>query len=340
MPDSRSTSRSVRRVTWSLGVSPEVLTEYAGTSLRAYYTDARTMLCTQLESARRFRELYGVEVVSPHVATPAYVGVAALGGEVIFPEDDSPMVANQGRVLPTDASVARLRVPTPDDSPLLQRQLDMRHFFEAETGRRPCIGAGQEGPITSAVLLRGERFLMDLLEAPHLTHHLLDVVTETYIAFVRYVRAINSDAASGVGLADDFAGLIAPSMWPEFVVPYWQRLFEALGPGRRVVHSELLRRGHLRYLAELGVDHFDPGVDQYLTAGEIAEEIAIPFTEYIWPVRDLLLGTPESIRRQYSEYVEVGVAHVDADVSCRGIPQENIRAFIAVAREYESMRPG
>lgn len=328
-------SVSRRHVTWALGVSPEVLTEYAGTTLRAYYTDARTMLFTQLESARRFRELYGVEVVSPHIAVPAYVGVAALGAEVVFPEDDSPMVANQGRVLPTNDSVARLSVPSADDSLLLQRQLGMRRFFEAETGQSPPIGAGQEGPITSAMLLRGERFLEDLYDEPSLAHRLLDIVTDTYIAFVRYVRTINGDAPAVIGLADDFAGLIAPAMWPEFVIPYWQRLFEELGPGRRVIHSELLRREHLRHLVELGVDHFDPGVDQYLTAREIAEAIPIPFTEYIWPVRDLLLGTPESIHRQYDEYVEAGVAHVDADVSCRGIPQENIRAFIAVAREYE-----
>jgi len=318
-----------------LGVSPEVLTEYAGTSLRAYYTDARTMLFTQVESARRFRETYGVEVVSPHVATPAYVGVAALGAEVVFPEDDSPMLANQGRVLTDGDEVMRLAVPDPAKNEVLRRLVGMCGFLEAETGRRVPISAGQEGPFTSAVLLRGEHFLADLYDAPSLAHRLLDVVTDTYIAFVRYVHALNGETTGSVGLADDFAGLISPALWPEFVVPYWRRLFDELGPGRRVVHSELLHREHLHYLVELGIDHFDPGVDQYLTAREISVAIPIPFTEYIWPVRDLLLDTRESIRRRYSEYVEAGVAHVDADVSCRGIPPDNIRAFIAVAREYE-----
>ena len=72
-----------------------------------------------------------------------------------------------------------------------------------------------------------------------------------------------------------------------------------------------------------------------LERGAIAATVYVPFTEYIWPVRDLLMGTPGQIRRLYEEYVRAGVAHVDADVSCRGIPPANIRAFLDVARQYE-----
>lgn len=326
---------STHHITWSLSVAPEVLTEYACTKLGRYYTDAHTMLYTQLRAAERFRQLYGVEVVSPHIATPAYVGVAALGADVVFPEDHAPMIANQGRVLPEREQVLALTVPEPAETTMLQRLLAMQHALYDTTGQCLPLTAGQEGPVTSAVLLRGEQFLEDLHVAPDIAHKLLCVVTDTYIAFTRYVRTANHDGSRTIGLPDDFAGLIAPAMWPEFVVPYWRRIFEALGPAGSSLHSELLRRQHLPYLKELDISHFDPGVDQYLSAAEIAQTIDIPFTEYVWPVRDLLMGTPGQIRRLYEEYVRAGVAHVDADVSCRGIPPANIRAFLDVARQYE-----
>lgn len=336
MSDSAPEQRPAGGVKWHLGVSPEVLTEYAGTTLRAYYNDAATMLYTQRQANRRFHELYGVEVTAPHVATPAYIGAAALGADVVFPERDAPMVANQGRVLRRPEQVLALAPAGPAACEMMQRFLAMLPYFERETGGRVPVGAGQEGPVTTAALLRGERFLEDLHQAPHLAHRLLEVVTETEIAFCRYVGRINgTKPGSPVGIADDFAGLIRPEMWPEFVMPYWRRVFEELGPGPRHVHSELLRLGHLPFLEELGVDHFDPGVDQYLTAQEVAAAIDIPFTEYIWPVRDLLLGTPESIRRQFEADAGAGASVIVADVSSPDIPSDNIRAFIAVARQYE-----
>lgn len=322
-------------VAWGLGVSPEVLAEYAGTSLHGYYTDPAVMLFTQQEANRRFYLLYGVQATALHVAAPAYVGVAALGGDVAFPERDAPMVRNQGHVLPEREAVLSLTVPDPSTCVLMQRYVAMRPYFAEATGQSVPVSGGQEGPLTAAVLLRGERFLTDVYDAPEVAHRLLDVVTDTYIAFSRYAREVNGAAPAGVWLADDFSGMLRPALWPEFVMPYWQRIFEALGPGRRSVHSELLHREHLPLLVDLGVDLFDPGVDQYLTSAIISVDVAIPFMAYVWPVRDLLLGGSEVIRRQYAADVAAGAAQIVADVSSPGIPPESILAFIEVARENE-----
>ncbi|MGI6208088.1 MAG: uroporphyrinogen decarboxylase family protein [Anaerolineae bacterium] len=327
-----------RRVTWRLSVSPEVLTEYAGTRLRAYYTDPEVMFRTQERARERFLELFGVEVTRPHVAVPAYIGAAALGAHIYFPDDDSPMLADQGRVLTDDEAVAGLTPADPAADPNVERMLEVRAVLEARSGGRVPLSAGQEGPVTTAMLLRGQQFLEDLYRAPELARHLLEVVTDTYLAYVRHVSALNGGGGGTVGIADDFAGLISPAMWPEFVVPYWERIFTELGPGRRVVHSELLHVEHLAFLEPLRVDHFDPGADQYLTGPLIRQHTSIPFTRYLLPVDDLLLITPEGVRRRYQEEVEGGASHIDADVSCRGIPAENIRAFIAIAREYESFQ--
>jgi len=299
-------------VTWRLAVAPEVLTEYAGAKLGAYYTDPETMLLTQQRARERFLALYGIEVTRPHVAVPAYIGAAALGAHILYPEDSSPMLEDQGRVVPTAAAAMALAVPDPAADPAFAWMLEVREFIMREAGVQVGIPAGQEGPITTAILLRGQAFLIDLYEAPQAAHHLLDVVTETYLAYVRYARDLSGESGGTVGIADDFAGLISPAMWPEFVLPYWRRIFEQLGPGRRMVHSELLRDQHLKFLAELKIDHFDPGADQFLTGPVIRAQTDIPFTRYFLPVDDLTLITPD-----------------------RGIPHDNIRAFVDVARQYE-----
>jgi uroporphyrinogen-III decarboxylase len=246
------------------------------------------------------------------------------------------MVADQGRALDDDEAVMRLRPADPEESAWLQRYIGLRREMGQVLGAAPSVGSGQEGPITSAVLLRGGRFYQDLLDAPERAHHLLDVVTETFITFVRYVRGVNGQPLNGgSGIADDMAGTLSPAMWPEFVVPYWRRIYEALGPGRRSVHTELLRPAHLPFLIELGIDSYDPGNDQYLTVEDVARGVGnTRFTWNLFTVRDTMEGTPESIEALYTHAVEAGAPAMMTEL-CRRTPRENVRAFVAVARRYE-----
>ena len=322
-------------VRWYLAIPPEVSTEYVDTRLGDYYGRAEVMLRTQLSARERFRSLYGVDIGEPHVAVPAYVGVAALGAELVLPYDHAPMLANQGRALPDERSVLALAPAEPEASAWLHRYLGIREELAQSLGYYPSIGAGQEGPITSAVLLRGSGFYLDLLDNPAVAHHLLDVVTETYIRFVRYVRRVNGQAEQGaVGIADDMAGTMSPAMWPEFVVPYWERIYEALGPGPRTVHTELLHREHLRFLKPIGIASYDPGNDQYLTVYDVVAGAGdMDFSWNLFTVRDMLEGTPESIRALYTEAVAAGARHMMTEL-CRGTARENVHAFVEIARLY------
>ncbi len=327
---------AIHGVKWRLALPPEVETEYVGTKLGAYYSRADVALQTQQQAREKFLSLYGVDIGGPSVPVPAYVGVAALGADLVLPEDHAPMVANQGRVLPDVAAVMALRPADPATDPWLLRYVDMREAMQDLLGSRLNLGAGQEGPITSAVLLRGHQFFTDLVEHPEVAHHLLDVVTETYLRFVSYTRRLNHQPERGdTGIADDMAGMLSPAMWPEFVVPYWKRIYEELGLGRRSVHTELLHPGHLPFLHRLHLDSYDPGNDQYLTVEDVvAGAKGIDFSWNLFTVRDMLDGTPESIRAVYSAAVEAGARHIMTEL-CRRIPRENVQAYVSVARQYE-----
>ncbi|MDZ7379164.1 MAG: hypothetical protein ONB06_07430, partial [candidate division KSB1 bacterium] len=320
-------------------VPPEVTTEYAGTKLGAYYLDPETQWRTKVIGRARLKEVFGIPLGgSGHVAEPpAYIGAAALGAELIYPEDDMPQIV--GYPLRKAEDVYRLTIPedyldTPPMRPFVAMQRWMQERVGA--GQRVPLGSGLEGPITTAKLLRGQDFFLDLYENPKAAHHLLEVVTESYIRFAQQVRRFNgSPPGGGTGIADDFAGLISPAMWPEFVVPYYRRIYEAFGNGPRSHHSELLRPRHLPFLLELGVTAFDPGQDQYLTIEDIQQYApGLPFTWNLKTVAEMAQGTPESIRRAYEDAVARGARSIMAEL-CRGTPPENVHAFIAVAREFE-----
>lgn len=323
-------------VRWRLAVPPEVETEYVGTTLGPYYSDARVAVDTQLQACEVFRNLYGVDTGEPSVPVPAYVGVASLGASMVLPDDHPPMVANQGRVLADWPAVLALRPAVPESSEWLNRYLEMREEMGRLLGKLPPLGAGQEGPITSAVLLRGDQFFLDVLDEPEVAHHLLGVVTQTYISFVRHVRRLNGqEEHGGVGIADDMAGMLPPSLWPEFVLPYWERIYQELGPGRRSVHTELLRPGHLPFLRQLDIGSYDPGNDQYLEVTDI-----VPLVEHmdvswnLYTVRDMLNGTPESVRSTYENAVAAGARVIMTEL-CRRTPRENVHAFVEVGRRFE-----
>jgi hypothetical protein len=325
-------------VRWHLAVPPEVTTEYVGTTIGGYYQDAETMWRTQTEGRERFRRLYGVELGGPRSEPPAYAGAAALGAELRYPEDDAPQI--HGHPVTSADQVEALKLPGSYlETEAMRPFVEIRRWMEARTGdgRHVPIGAGIEGPITTAKLLRGQDFFLDVYENPRAAHRLLDLVTESCIRFSREVRVSNggSPDRGGTGIADDFAGLLSPAMWPEFVVPYYRRIYEAFGEGSRGQHSELLRPGHLKFLLDLGVTSFDPGQDQYLTLAYIRQAApGLPFTWNLKTVSEMREGTPDSIRQAYEAAVRGGAASIMAEI-CRATPEANIRAFVEIGREME-----
>lgn len=323
-----------RKIRWHIAPPPEVTTEYAGTRLGEYYTRAEAKLYTQQRASERLQAEYGLEPIGVSADGPCYLGVAAFGAEIVYPEDDAPMVANTVVKRPED--VYQLRFPTSYvETPAMRPFVEMARWMSQETGRKVHFGSGLEGPVTTAELLRGQEFFLDLYEHPREAHRLLEIATESIIRFPRECRHYQGlPPPKGGGIADDFAGLISPEMWPEFVMPYYRRIYEALGDGPRSMHSELLHPGHLPFLLDLGITNFDPGNDQYLTVEDLVACDGLNFTWNLFTVRDMQRGTPESIRSLYVSCVERGATAVVTEL-CRGTPPENVRAFIEVARKCE-----
>ncbi len=107
-----------------------------------------------------------------------------------------------------------------------------------------------QGPMDVAELLWGSALFVALVEAPELVTQLLDLITETYLAFMTaWWEALPTDGAQAltrdgtyavhwsmvhrgrIMLRDDSAMNLSPRMFARFIAPYDGRLFAELGGG-------------------------------------------------------------------------------------------------------------
>ena len=100
-----------------------------------------------------------------------------------------------------------------------------------------------QGPMDVCELLWGSEIFVDIMDEPELVKDLLELVTETYIRFLRKWDAIVSPPTDGyavhwamlhkghIMLRDDSAMNFSPDMYREFIMPHDQRLLKEFGGG-------------------------------------------------------------------------------------------------------------
>jgi hypothetical protein len=100
-----------------------------------------------------------------------------------------------------------------------------------------------QGPMDVCEVLWGSGLFVELIDQPGLVHELLELVTCTYMAFLRRwqqtVPPLPGDAdrhwsmmhGGHIMLRDDSAMNLSPAMFDEFIVPYNQRLLDTFGGG-------------------------------------------------------------------------------------------------------------
>ena len=258
----------------------------AGMTYRRYATDGRALAEAQLF----IRERFPVDAVT--ACSDAFRVVADLGGDMVFPEDKPPHLARP--LITEEADLTRLKRPDPTagGGRMADRVRAVAEMARAEKGETWVLG-WVDMPFAEAASAVGVTELMMLThDQPPLAHRLLEFLTGIVIDFaLAQVQA----GADMIGAGDAVASLVSPKTYRELVLPYEQRVIEAVHAAGRPVklhicgNTTALLPDLIRTGADLfNVDHlvrFELARDAYTAAG-------CAFKGNLDPVADLLQSTP------------------------------------------------
>lgn len=312
----------------------EALAWYAGVPLKDYFLSAEGAYEVASRSPQIVREKFGLERAAGLMGF-SYGSLLALGADVEFMDNGNPMIHP---CLDRLEDFRTWKERPPFDHPLAQHLIGIWREVNARLdGVNVGLPFGNEAPFTAAVLLRGQDFLIDVVEQPELARAFLERLTDNWLAVHRAVCELNGRVASGtgIGLADDFSGFLKPGPFRAFVLPTYARIFRETKATRRSLHSELLHPEHLPLLGEVGLNYFDPNVDQYLTVDDMREGLP-PGTDWNWRIITSHMNhhTPAELVAEYEEGVRGGAPSIVVDIMPE-VPEENIHAIIEVGKLYE-----
>jgi uroporphyrinogen decarboxylase len=186
-----------------------------------YSQDAEVLADTLL----RARALFDFDGV--YVSRDNWVYHEALGGKMIFPEDDEPY--SRETLLRSVSDFKRLAVPDPETAPGMKTLLSAARQVVAAVAGRFYVQANIDvGPFSLAAILLGlENFLVSISSTPKKSvMELLDFCAEVVVA---YGRAMKRAGVHGIQFGDASASLIGPEMYRDYVLPFQERTVAELG---------------------------------------------------------------------------------------------------------------
>jgi len=333
-----------KKFSWYVSGCHEAYAYLSGLKLDEIYKDYFSCAKAFEVGRKKIKEIFGEQVVvgSPSCAPISYGHIICLGVPVSFPEDSEPGVRPIYKNIDEGIDALKKDVDFSKNE-LFKHYLGMWEYLKNKFPDEKVYfsGFGWEGPITTAVLLRGTDFYMDIFDCPEKVKNFLSLVTESVIKFVYFTRNINNEPpinSESSGLADDLSSLISPSLWDEFVIPYWERYYSGLTTGKRTIHVENLKPEHLPYLKKVNISYYDPSVSPALSPKIIKEKIDIPF-EWRLPsfqLRDMKKG---DVRKWIYEMIKEGadtLFHIIGKECCLGNNPDKVKEFIKTCKEIET----
>ena len=176
----------------------------------------------------------------------------AMGLGLSFAEGEGPRFARPVR---TSSDIAKLAVPDMGSS--LRYVMDAVSLIRKELDNAvPLIGFSGSPWTLACYMVEGggsdnfARVKAMALNEPALLHRLLEVVTESVVAYLSAQRAAGAQALQ---IFDTWGGMLAPHLYREFSLRYLQRIAQTLerGDGAEKTPLILFGKGNAPYLEEL-----------------------------------------------------------------------------------------
>ncbi len=260
-----------RTPVWLMRQAGRYLPEYRATRAAAgsFLAMAKTpeLACeVTLQPLRRF-PLDAAILFSDILTVPDAMGLG-----LYFAEGEGPKFERPVR---DEADVARLAVP--DMETELRYVMDAVRVIRRElAGAVPLIGfSGSPWTLACYMVEGGGSDNYATIKAmafnrPELLHKLLGVVTDAVIAYLAAQRAAGAQALQ---VFDTWGGVLSPTLYRQFSLPYLQRIARELqrGEGEDRTPLILFGKGNAPYLEALAATGTDAvGVDWLVDLGEAA----------------------------------------------------------------------
>jgi uroporphyrinogen decarboxylase len=230
----------------------------------------------------------------------------AMGLGLSFAEGEGPRFARPVR---TAADVARLAVPDMEQE--LRYVMDALRLIRRELqGRVPLIGFSGSPWTLACYMIEGggsdnfSRIKAMAFSEPALLHKLLEVVTDSVIAYLSAQRAAGAQALM---VFDTWGGVLAPHHYREFSLRYLNRIAAKYqrGEGSERTPLILFGKGNAPYLEELAASGADGvGVDWLVSLAEARERTGgkVALQGNLDPAT--LYASPEAIRLEVKRTLE------------------------------------
>ena len=260
-----------RTPVWLMRQAGRYLPEYRATRAAAgsFLAMAKTpeLACeVTLQPLRRF-PLDAAILFSDILTVPDAMGLG-----LYFAEGEGPKFE---RPIRDEADVARLAVP--DMETELRYVMDAVRVIRRElAGAVPLIGFSGSPWTLACYMVEGggsdnySKIKAMAFNRPDLLHRLLGVVTDAVIAYLAAQRAAGAQALQ---VFDTWGGVLSPTLYREFSLPYLQRIARELerGEGEDRTPLILFGKGNAPYLEALAATGTDAvGVDWLVDLGEAA----------------------------------------------------------------------
>ena len=240
----------MRRFGYKVDVIYDALTYLSDVNISEYFLDPYSCAKALHVGREKVKDIFGDGISIPPITCPhlAYGHLSCLGAQVIFPINSDPSI--RPSVASINEGIKKLGYKTNFSlNSLFIHYINLYDYLKKEFPEYNInfSGFGWEGPLTTAVLMRGQDFFIDLYDEPLKVKEFLQLITDSIIRFIQFIRTINCqckiDNEAG-SLADDFASLIPPKLWNDFVIPYWEQYFKGITTGKRMLHAENLSPKH------------------------------------------------------------------------------------------------
>lgn len=268
---------------WYVNASHYTLFDLTGITIKEY--NLNPVVGVELFSKKNRKlivEIFGEEVVLPGVATPSisYGHINGLGFDLVFPEGGEVNYKQKEKSLDEyiDILQSDIDFSINGHAPFY---IDYRDKLkEAYPDEKIGFGYSCEGPLTTAYELRENNVFYDFYDQPEKLKEFLKHLTYSIIKFRQFqarVCGLPEFKTEGYGLYDDVAAMLSPSMWEEFVLPYWELYYSELTNGRRMVHCEDLTALHMPFLENACIIDYDPSISHKINPKIIRDGTRVPF---------------------------------------------------------------